>query len=69
MVSWKVPSAVIPTVFGAPLKDDELVSVKLYRVVFVPSPHWNKKLESGMEKVVGVVIAMYWAGVGGGKSA
>jgi hypothetical protein len=69
MVSWKVPSAVMPLVFGAPLKDVELVSVKLYLVVFVPSPHWNKKLESGMAKVVGVVMAVYWAGVGGGTSA
>jgi hypothetical protein len=71
MVSWKVPLAVIPLVFGAPLKADELVSVKLYRLApgTVPSPHWNKKLESGMANVVGVVIAEYWAGVGTGKSA
>ena len=71
MVSWKVPLAETPLVFGAPLKAVELVSVKLYRVApaSVPSPHWSTKLLSGMAKVLGVVIAAYWAGVGGGTSA
>jgi hypothetical protein len=71
IVSWKVPLAVMARVFATALKAAELVSVKLYRVAprTVPSPHWNKKLESGMVKVLGVVIASYWAGVGVGLSA
>jgi hypothetical protein len=72
MLSLKMPLAVMILVSGAPLKEEELVSVKLYRVApgpTVPSPHKNVRAESGMLKGFGVESASYWRGVGTGVSA